>query len=159
MWLAYQYKANRIWIVNVGDIKPMEFPTSFFLDYAQDPEKWKPEKLKEYSCLWDEKQFGPDHAKEIAQILDSYTRFNSRRKPELLSPETYSLSAYREADRVVEEYNMFLKKAQRIYNSINNEYKDAFYQLVLHPVSASANLNELYVTVAKNHLYAKQNAI
>ena len=38
MNLAYSYGVNRIWIVNVGDIKPMEFPIEFFLDYAWNPE-------------------------------------------------------------------------------------------------------------------------
>ena len=39
MNLAYRYGANRIWIVNVGDIKPMEFPIQFFMDYAWNPER------------------------------------------------------------------------------------------------------------------------
>jgi Glycosyl hydrolase family 115/Gylcosyl hydrolase family 115 C-terminal domain len=34
MNLAYEYHARKIWLVNVGDIKPMEFPISFFLDFA-----------------------------------------------------------------------------------------------------------------------------
>ncbi len=84
--------ADRIWIVNVGDIKPMELPTEFFLDYAWDPDEWPAERIPEYTRLWAERQFGPEHAGEIAAILEGYTRFNSRRKPELLEPATYSLS-------------------------------------------------------------------
>jgi hypothetical protein len=156
MHLAYRYGVNRIWIVNVGDIKPMEFPIEFFLDYAWNPERWPAERLPEYTQLWAERQFGPEHAKEIADILTQYTKFNSRRKPELLAPDTYSLVDYREAETVVAEYNQLAARAQRISDSLPAEYKDAFYQLVLHPVEACANLNELYVTVGKNRLYAQQ---
>lgn len=156
MHLAYRYGANRIWIVNVGDLKPMEFPIEFFLDYAWNPEQWPAERLPEYTQLWAERQFGAKHAKDIADILTAYTKFNSRRKPELLAPNTYSLVDYREAETVVAEYNKLAARAQRISDSLPAEYKDAFYQLVLHPVQACSNLNELYVTVGRNRLYAQQ---
>jgi len=156
MHLAYEYGADRIWVVNVGDIKPMEFPISFFLDYAWNPEKIPAEMLPPYTRQWAEKQFGKEHSLEIAHILTEYTRYNSRRKPELLAPDTYSLTNYREAERIVADYNNLYLKANSIYESIPAEYKDAFYQLVLHPVEACANLNELYVTTGKNRLYAKQ---
>lgn len=156
MHLAYEYGARQIWIVNVGDIKPMEFPIEFFLDYAWNPEEWTAERLPEYTQLWAERQFGARYSKGIADILTGYTKFNSRRKPELLSPDTYSLVNYREAETVVGDYNKLAEKAQRIYDFLPADYRDAFYQLVLHPVIACANLNELYVTVGKNRLYAKQ---
>ena len=156
MHLAYAYGAKQIWIVNVGDIKPMEFPTQFFLDYAWNPDLWPADRLPEYTRQWAEQQFGKENALEIANILTSYTKFNARRKPELLSPDTYSLFDYREAETVVAEYDELAAKAQKIYNSLQPEFKDAFYQLVLHPVLACSNLNELYVTVAKNRLYAKE---
>ncbi len=156
MHLAYEAGANRIWIVNVGDIKPMEFPTQFFLDYAWNPERWPAEKLPDYTRRWAEKTFGPQHASEIASLVTTYTKFNSRRKPELLAPETYSLTNYREAETVVAEYNALTERAERVSAALPAEYRDAFYQLVLHPIQASANLNELYVTVARNRLYAAQ---
>jgi hypothetical protein len=156
MHLAYSYGAKQLWIVNVGDIKPMEFPTEFFLDYAWNPDAWPAERLPEYTLRWAERQFGTRHSKEIAEILTAYTRFNARRKPELLSPETYSLTNFHEAETIVAEYNALLEKAKRIGASLPREYKDAYFQLVLHPVSACANLNELYVTVKKNRIYAVQ---
>ncbi len=159
MHLAYRYGANRIWIVNVGDIKPMEFPIEFFLDYAWNPERWPAESLPEYPVIWAEKKFGVEYAKDIADIITKYTRYNSRRKPELLSPDTYSLINYREAETIASEYNQLAEKAKKIYNSLPAEYRDAFYQLVLHPVEACSNLNDLYVTVGKNRLYAKQGRI
>ncbi len=156
MHMAYSYGAKQIWIVNVGDIKPMEFPIEFFLDYAWNPDQWPADRLSEYTKRWSERQFGEKYAKDIADILTKYTTFNARRKPELLSPDTYSLVNYREAETVVADYNMLAQKAQGIYDSLAPEYKDAFYQLVLHPTLACSNLNELYVSVGKNRLYANQ---
>ena len=156
MHLAYQYGAKRIWIVNVGDIKPMEFSIEFFLDYAWNPERLGADRLPDYTRRWAAEQFGGDHAAEIADIITRYLQFNSRRKPELLAPETYSLTNYSEAERVVGEYNALARRAERLAAEMPVRYRDAYYQLVLHPVTASANLNDLYVTVAKNRLYAQQ---
>ncbi|HET8656444.1 MAG TPA: glycosyl hydrolase 115 family protein [Longimicrobiaceae bacterium] len=156
MHLAHEYGADRIWIVNVGDLKPMEFPISFFLDYAWSPDAWPAEKLPEYTREWAAQQFGRAYADSIADILTAYTKYNGRRKPELLDTLTYSLTSYREAERVTAAYDSLAAKARRIEAALPAEYHDAYYQLVLYPVEASANLNELYVTAAKNHLYARQ---
>ncbi|MBN2521413.1 MAG: glycosyl hydrolase 115 family protein, partial [Bacteroidales bacterium] len=156
MHLTYQYGVDRIWIVNVGDIKPMEFPITFFLDYAWAPDKWPAERLPEYYKLWAKQQFGDEYAEAIGDILAKYTKYNARRKPEMLSPETYSLLYYREAERIIEEYNDLVHKAKNIFENLPDNYKDAYYQMVLHPVIACANLNDLYVTVGKNRLYAEQ---
>ncbi|NWF88362.1 MAG: glycosyl hydrolase 115 family protein [Ignavibacteriaceae bacterium] len=157
MHLAYEYGAKQIWIVNVGDIKPMEFPINFFLDYAWNPELITAQDLPKYYLNWAEQQFGSDLSAEIAELIMSYTKFNARRKPELLSPETYSLINFREAERIVEEFNQLSAKSEKVYKSINNEFKDAYYQLVHHPIIACANLNELYVTTARNWLYFQQS--
>ena len=156
MHLAYKFGANRLWIVNVGDIKPMEYPISFFLDYAWDPEKIKAEDLQQYAVNWAGKEFPEKYAPKIAEIIQKYTKYNSRRKPELLSPDTYSLVNFAEADKVLQEFDELEQQSEKIYKALPDRYKDAFYQLVLYPVKASANLNRLYIAVAKNRLYANQ---
>ena len=156
MHMAYEYGAKQLWIVNVGDIKPMEFPIEFFLDYAWNPEAWPAARLPDYTRHWAERQLGKEHSDVIAEIINKYTQFNARRKPELLSPDTYSLVSYREAETIVAEYNALAQKAQRLSDILLPDAKDAFYQLVLHPVLACSNLNDLYVTVGLNRLYAKQ---
>ncbi len=156
MHLAFRHGADRVWIVNVGDIKPMEFPISFFLDYAWAPDKLPAECLPDYTRLWAQQQFGPKYAEDIADILRKYTKYNGRRKPEMVAADTYSLSNYREWETIVADYKKIAQKAEKIYNDLPAEYKDAYYQLVLYPTAACANLNELYVTVGKNSLYAKQ---
>ena len=159
MDLAYQYGVDKIWIVNVGDIKPMEFPIEFFLDMAWNPEKVNAGNLEQYYADWAKKNFDNQFTAEIAEILKLYTKYNSRRKPELLDSRTYSITNYNEADRIVAEYQKLVEKANSVNEKLKPEYKDAFYQLVLFPVLASANLNELYVAQAKNQLYAEQGNV
>ena len=154
--LAYAYGVDRIWIVNVGDIKPMELPTQFFLDYAWDPARWPAERLPEYPRLWAEQQFGPAHAAEIAAILSGYERLSALRKPELLTPTTFSLSDYREAERITAQHARLVAAADRVAAALPAESRDAFEQLVRWPVRALANVTELYVTVGRNRRYASQ---
>lgn len=159
MHLAWEYKANNIWIVNVGDIKPMEFPISFFLDYAWNPERIKAEDLQAYTEKWSAEQFGEKHAIAIADIISKYTKYNGRRKPELLDANTYSIYNYDEANKVTEDYKALVEKAEKINRDLPAEYRDAYFQLVLHPVKASSNLQELYTTVAWNKEFASQKNI
>jgi hypothetical protein len=149
MHLAWAYKARQIWIVNVGDIKPMEFPISFFLDYAWNPGRIQADQLQAYTETWAAAQFGDRHAKDIADILAKYAKYNSRRKPELLDANTFS-TTNAEYYSVMQEYKDLLKKAEAIDSQLPAAYKDAYFQLVLHPVKACANLYEMYFNVAMN---------
>jgi hypothetical protein len=156
MHLAWKYEATRMWIVNVGDLKPMEVPIEFFLSYAWNPAKWPAERLPEYLQQWAQREFGGKHAADIADIVEKYTRYNGRRKPEQLEPDTYSLLNYGEAERVVQEYKEIAARAEKISAELPKNQRDAFFQLVLYPVKAGAIVNELYVTAGLNRLYAKQ---
>ncbi|HWC54690.1 MAG TPA: glycosyl hydrolase 115 family protein, partial [Chitinophagaceae bacterium] len=156
MHLAYEYGVRQIWIVNVGDLKPMEFPISFFLDYAWDPDKWNENNLHSYYTDWAAQQFGTAYAKETAVVLEKYAQYISRRKPELLDANTYSLTDYNEWERVMSEWNDLFNKALKIHKGLPDEYKDAFYELVLHPIEATENLHALYFAAAKNKWYADQ---
>lgn len=156
MSLAKEYGADRIWIVNVGHLKGYELPISYFMDLAWNTGRLMNDNIDEYTRLWVEKQFGPKYSKEIADILSKYTKYNSRRKPELLSPTTYNVVNYREADRVVDDFKSITSKAEDIYKQLPKDEQDAFYELVLFPAKASETVIELYVDAGKNELYAKQ---
>src|SRR6202021_362729 len=93
---------------------------------------------------------------EPAAIVDTSTNYNARRKPELLEPDTYSLVNYREAERVEEDYNALVARAEALYAKIPATKRDAFFELVLFPTKASANVNAMYVAAGKNALYASQ---
>ncbi|WP_437767896.1 glycosyl hydrolase 115 family protein [Sorangium sp. So ce281] len=177
--LSYRYGVDRLWMVNVGDLKNEEHPLEFFLDYAWNPERWPIERLPVWERKWAAQQFGPEHAAEIAEVLTMYSRLQSRRKPELLNRlitvraganiaqdpnnaivysdgSPFSLTNYSEAERVVAEWQALAAEAERLNQELPEEYRDAYYQLVLYQVKASANLYELRLAGFKNILYAAQ---
>lgn len=154
MHLAYEYGVDRIWIVNVGDLKPMEMPISFFLDYAYNTKRWNEDNLREFYTQWAREQFGDAHANEIGEVLRRYSQNASRRKPELLDEKTYDLNEF---ESVVKEWKKLEAQTNRINNSLPKEYRDAFFELVLHPIKAFSNLHEMYLSVALNHLNAKDS--
>lgn len=156
MNLAYRYNATRIWIVNVGDLKPMEIPMEFFLTFAWDPKRWSQSDLERYLRLWAGREFGLEHAGDIADLAAKYTKYNGRRKPELLEPGTFSPVNYGEADRITAEWQELRQRAETISAQLPAEMRDAFFELVLHPIKACDIVNELYIAAAKNRLYASQ---
>jgi hypothetical protein len=154
MRLTYEYGVDQIWIVNVGDIKPMEYPISFFLDMAWNPNRFNADNLFQHTVDWSVQQFGEKYAHEIARLINQYTKFNSRVTPELLDANTFSFENYNEFERVEQDYRNLAFDALRLYNFIPNEYKDAFDQLVLFPINAFSNIYDMYFAVAKNRYYA-----
>jgi len=156
MSLAKQYGADRIWIVNVGHLKGYEFPLEYFMNLAWDTNRWTNANIGEYTRLWAEREFGAEHSKDIAEIISKYTKYNGRRKPELLDPNTYSPVNYREAENVVADFSAITAKAEKIYNELPQEKRDAFYELVLFPAKASAQVNAVYLAAEENALYARQ---
>ncbi len=156
MRLAYAHGVDRLWVVNVGDIKPMELPISFFLDQAWNPDAMTLDALTRYPAAWAAEQFGPAHAQAIGAIVSDTTRYNARRKPELLSPDTWSLLHFDEAERVLAEWDDLVARTRRTGAALGASHQDAYYQLVAYPAEASANLAHLYVAVARNRLYADQ---
>ncbi|GHT38089.1 hypothetical protein AGMMS49965_00420 [Bacteroidia bacterium] len=154
MNLCYTHGINKLWVVNVGDLKPMEYPISFFLDMAWNPERFNPSNLQDYAQTWCEQQFGAKYAKDAAEMLRLYTKYNSRVTPELLNDKTFSLDNYDEFATVVDDYKNLALDAHRLYNLMPMEYKDAFDELVLFPINAVCNLYEMYFAVAMNKKYA-----
>src|SRR5262249_662230 len=118
MNIAYRYGADRIWIVNVGDLKPLELPIDFFMPLAWGPDSIARDQIGQWTRRWAEEQFGPDHAEEIAGILSKYAKYNGWRKPELLEPTTFSLTNYHEAERVEQAWQAITIKAEQIYATL-----------------------------------------
>lgn len=159
MNLAHHYGADRIWIVNVGDMKPKAFPIEFFLTMALDPAAIKKEDLQKYTEAWVAREFGSKYAVPIARIVSETARLNGRRKPELVGPDTYSILNYNEADRVAKEFHDLFNEATEIGKRLLTEYQSAYYELVVHSIKAPMVLHDLYVAAAKNALYAKQGRV
>ena len=154
--LAKQYGADRVWIVNVGHFKGYELPTEFFMNFAWDTTRWNGGNLGEFTRRWAAREFGPTPADAIAGILERYTKYNGRRKPELLAPDTYSLVSYLEAETVYASYAEISAQAEAISAALPPEKRDAFYELVLFPTKTGKLVNGIYLAAARNALFAKQ---
>ena len=162
---AYEYGIREIWIVNVGDLKPQEFPLSYFMDLAYDIDKWgvlNAHAVEDYTKLWVSRQF-PAHgaySAEIVKLLDGYTHLNYTRKPEALNDRVYHPSFYGEADTVIKAADELIKKACELKANFegSDEY-DAFYQLIYFPVRAGMNVLKMQLFAGKNHMYANQGAL
>lgn len=165
MTMAYDYGVRDIWIVNTGDLKPNEFPVSYFLDLAYDFETWGVNgrnKTKEYTKKWTAQQFGnagnEDVLDGIESILTSYTKMSGCRKPEVTFADTYSYINYNEAQRVLEKAIDLENRAKKYYDEMPEAYMDAYYQLVYYPAAASANVVKMQIYAGLNNLYYKRNS-
>jgi len=156
MTLAKEYGADRIWIVNVGHFKGLEFPIEYFMHLGWNTSRWTNRNIDEYTRLWAVREFGSEHGPVAAEIIARYGKLNGRRKPELLEPTTYSLTDYLEAEKVVADFRGIVAKAEDVFKKLPQAAQDAFYQLVLFPAKACAQVNEMYVAAGKNALYAQQ---
>lgn len=161
MWeqlhLTYEYGVDRLWVLNVGDLKPMEYPIEFFLDMAWNPDAYTAENFMEHARKFCVQSFGESQADEAARILNLYTKYNGRVTAEMLDAKTYNLETG-EWKQVADDYARLEMEALRQYMSLSPEYRDAYKQLLLYPVQAMSNLYEMYYAQAMNHkLYADGN--
>ncbi|MDP4208889.1 MAG: glycosyl hydrolase 115 family protein [Bacteroidota bacterium] len=157
--LAYQSGLDRIWIINVGDLKPKEFPVDFIMHFAWNPNACPADKVWDYTVNWAENIFGKEHAEEIADIVSKYSKYNLLRKAEVQTPRIFSIVNHNEADQMLKLWHEVVAKAEALEPKIAPEAKDAYYQLVLYPTKASAGVAEMYISVGKNQLYANQGRV
>ena len=156
MQLTYEYGVDRLWVLNVGDMKPMEYPITLFLDMAWNPERFSAENLKEHTVDFCRQQFGEDQAVEAARIFNLYSKYAGRVTPEMLDRNTYNLETG-EWKQVSDEFIKLEAEAMRQYMTLPEDTKDAYFQLILFPVQALANLYEMYYAQAMNNALYKAN--
>lgn len=156
MHLAYERDARQIWIVNVGDLKPLELPISHFFDLAYDMTAWDKDSVPQWLELWASREFGPAFAAEIAALMNNYSLAAGRRKFEHVSPDTFSLVDYNEADRMLAEWEAMEGTAQDLMSRLPASTQPAFFEMVYHPVKAACTYYDIMISTAKNNLYAEQ---
>ncbi|KAJ1323846.1 glycosyl hydrolase 115 family protein [Microdochium nivale] len=164
MHLAYTKGARQIWIANVGDIKNLELPLAHFMDMAYDMTRHTtPASTTQWLARWSAAQFGGSAGalgQSTADIVSQYGKLvGGRRKYELLSdlPFAYSTTAYGEAEGVLAEWSALLAKTTAAYDALpNQQTKDAYFQLIHHPVLAGKTVVEIYTKAAQNLLHAQQ---
>ncbi len=152
--LAYAHGIDRLWILNVGDLKPMEYPISQFMDMAWNPRKYDACNLTDHTRVWCAQQFGDEQADEAARILNLACKYNGRCTPEMLDKDTYRLDNG-EWQAVVNEYLRLEADALRQYSALPPAYHDAYRQLILFPIEVMSNLHQMYFAQAQNHALYK----
>lgn len=153
--LAYENGIDRLWILNVGDLKPMEYPISQFMDMAWNPRKYDVNNITRHTRDWCAQQFGESQADEAARILNLICKYNGRCTPEMLDKNTYSLENG-EWQEVVNQHLQLEADALRQYNSLPASYHDAYRQIILFPIELMSNLHQMYFAQAQNHALYKQ---
>ena len=158
MWeqlqLAYFGGIQKLWILNVGDLKPMEYPIQLFMDMAWDPSKYRVDNLLDHTRAFCAESFGEDQACEAAQLLNLVSKYNGRITSEMLDAKTYTTYEFAQ---VVADYQALEARALRQFITLKPEARDAYRQIVLFPIQAMGNIYEMYYAQAMNHQLAAQN--
>ncbi|MBQ6204510.1 MAG: glycosyl hydrolase 115 family protein [Prevotella sp.] len=159
MWeqlsLAYNNGIDRMWILNVGDLKPMEYPIQLFMDMAWKPGSVSHDVVGTHTTAFCIETFGEKQGPEAARLLNHISKINGRSTAEMLDAGTYALDEW---PRVISEYQSLEIAALEQFSSISSEYHDAYRQIILFPVQAMSNLHQMYYAHAMNQkLYKEQN--
>ena len=155
MWeqlqLAYNGGIQKLWILNVGDLKPMEYPIQLFMDMAWNPSQYNADNLLGHTRDFCAESFGEDHAEEAASLLNLVCKYNGRITSEMLDATVYTCDEF---EQVVNEYRALETRALRLFLELKPECQDAYRQIVLFPVQAMGNIYEMYYAQAMNRQLA-----
>jgi hypothetical protein len=147
---AYAFGADRVWVVNVGDLKPAEIGTEFFLQMAWDINRWRADNLPEFLKTWAAREFGSQKAQKIATVMAEYYRLNFQRKPEHLQwwlpgqPVVASPFNETECNERLAAFQQLRAQVESLRGQLADHQRDAFFELVEYPVLGSALANERY---------------
>ena len=160
--LAYDYGIERLWMLNVGDLKPMEYPIQLFLDMAWAPRAYalgeqdgRPD-VTAHTRRFFADNLGLAFADEAADIYNRNCQYMARVTPEMLDLGTYNLKTG-EWKRVADEYQRLETRALRLLLMLPEDRRDFYGELLLFPVQAMANLCDMYYAQAMNHYLADRN--
>ncbi len=156
--LAYDFGIQRMWILNVGDLKPMEYPIQLFMDMAWSPKAYTQQSVTRHTFQFFRTVLGTTVAEDIvAEAADIYNRncqYMGRVTPEMLDAQTYNVETG-EWKRVRDDYMTLETRALRLFDEVPAAARDAYRQSLLFPVQAMANLYDMYYSQAMNHYAAK----
>lgn len=169
---AYETGADRYWLLNVGDIKPGELGIKTFLDMAWDIDSFNFDNICDHQPDFLASIFGERYHADMADIMNSYYRLAFQRKPEhmawgqlwnnsksikeRMTDTDFSFINYNEAEDRIHEYDRISAKSQRIWDSLPEAYRPAFFELVHYPVKGAALTNKKMLTAQRNRWYARQ---
>ncbi|WP_207495836.1 glycosyl hydrolase 115 family protein [Aridibaculum aurantiacum] len=172
MMKAFETGADRLWVLNVGDIKPQEYNIQQFLDMAYNPAPFKDSRYsRQHMHSWLNSIFGKDKSGEMVDILWQYYQLAFERKPEFMGwsqtePTTQTkYTAFNhfyygdEAQKRIDQYNKLETSVKKIYAQLNQQDAAAFYQLVYYPVVGASFMNKKFLYRDKAYFYSRQNRL
>jgi hypothetical protein len=151
--LAYDFGIQRMWILNVGDLKPMEYPIQLFMDMAWSPKDYTVQTVTDHTCSFFGSVFCNNIAEEATDIYNQNCQYMARVTPEMLDARTYNVETG-EWKQVADDYQRLELRALRLYEKVPAEARDFYRQLILFPVQAMANLYDMYYAQAMNQYLA-----
>ncbi len=157
--LAYDFGIHQLWILNVGDLKPMEYPIQLFMDMAWNPKTYSQQTVTDHTRMFFQEALGGLSAESIAEAADIYNQncqYMARVTPEMLDAQTYNVETG-EWKTVADEYQRLEARALRLYLDMPERCHDFYRQLVLFPVQAMANLCDMYYAQAMNRYLAQRH--
>jgi hypothetical protein len=154
---AYDYGADKVWVLNVGDIKPGEIGIDFWSRLGWDINSYHHDTVGNFLTDWAGETFGADYAKPIAAVMEKYYRMGYARKPEAMKPDLFK-DNYGETGRRYLDYIKLRGAALDINQSLPKEKRDAFFELVLYPVEMADLTNEVFMCAGKNNELAKSQS-
>jgi hypothetical protein len=163
---AWALDARRLWVLNVGDIKPAEYLTQYFLDMAFDASALR-RTPRDHLADWAAAQFGPVLAPGIADLMLEYYALAWERRPEFMGfgrtepttpnrPSAYLASGGEEAQLRLARYRQLADRAESIAAQVPARLRDAYFELVQYPVRSAANLNTRILELELAGEYARQ---
>ena len=169
---AYNTGADRLWLLNAGDIKSCEFPVTLFLDMAYDLKKFSFENIADYNAEWLSSIYGKKYYDDFKNITTEYFRLAFTRKPEFMgwgyewntfkngreriTDTDFSFINYGEAEKRLTDYAKIGARAEEILNALPRDEKASFFQLLYYPVKGAELMNKKLLTAQKNRWYNSQ---
>ncbi|TGJ86992.1 hypothetical protein E0Z10_g1737 [Xylaria hypoxylon] len=150
LYQAYQRGVDRIWVINIADIKPLEMPFGFIMDLAWNTSSIDFDTIPSYLEAFASREFGSEHASEISQVLMEQSRLIGRRKYESVQSKTYSVVNYHENERVLSEWQALVDKVLSILDQLPEERKDAYWHHVQYPISSGQAYYSTILGLGKN---------
>ncbi|WP_026662958.1 glycosyl hydrolase 115 family protein [Butyrivibrio proteoclasticus] len=166
MTTAFEAGVTKMWVVNVGDLKEMEYPLSFFMELAYDYETWGVNglnKVKEYAYKWIDQQFGSrlsaNQKDDLFKVLEGYTRLNAMRTPETMNERIYHPVHLGEGERILAEARDILATADKLKEELSGEALLTYESIVYYAAAASLNLVIAWILTGMNHELARKGSL
>ena len=164
MKLAYDQGIQKMWILNVGDIKPAEYQIELFMDMAWNLDKVSSEGVTVHLKHWLERELGTSCAKAVLPVMQEHYRLAHIRKPEFMgnTREEENNPIYRvvkdlpwserEINERLNAYDELSETVEKAASKVPVDRQSAYFELVKYPVQAAAQMNRklLYAQLARH---------